>query len=194
VHGGEPDAVDPAAVLIACFSAVRLADLVRRFVKRPTGALVYGLYAPSVASFLDAGGPAAEGLPWATVTGVYQDEFGTGFGHRFRRRFGEPAGFSSAGIHHDMVQLLAMGWSRSTSDRDHREVAGILRRTVFRGVNGAYHLGSPTQTCRLYPDDTPDPSVSQAHLVFQVQQGRHHIIAPAPYATRPFLPGWAGPG
>ncbi len=47
-------------------------------------------------------------------------------------------------------------------------------------------LGSPAQTVPLYPDETSDPSMGQAHLVFQVQQGSHRIIAPAPYATSSF--------
>ena len=33
---------------------------------------------------------------------------------------------------------------------------------------------------------TPDPSVGQAHLVLQVQHGRHRTLAPAPYAASQF--------
>jgi branched-chain amino acid transport system substrate-binding protein len=181
-------ALDPAAVLITCFSAGDLAAFVSAFDARPTGALLYALYAPSVPSFLESVGAAAEGLLWATVTGVYADDIGLRFGRRFRERFGAPAGLSSAGIHHDMVQLLAEGWARSTSPRDFHDVNAVLRRSLHRGVNGSYQLDSPAQTVRLYPDETPDPSIGQAHLVFQVQQGRHQIIAPTPYTTASFSP------
>jgi branched-chain amino acid transport system substrate-binding protein len=38
---------------------------------------------------------------------------------------------------------------------------------------------------------TRDPSLSQAHLVFQVQNGRHRVIAPAPYVEAGFRqPPW----
>jgi branched-chain amino acid transport system substrate-binding protein len=87
-----------------------------------------------------------------------------------------------------MVQLLAEGWARSTSPRDFHDVNAVLRRSLHRGVNGSYQLDSPAQTVRLYPDETPDPSIGQAHLVFQVQQGRHQIIAPTPYTTASFSP------
>jgi len=38
-----------------------------------------------------------------------------------------------------------------------------------------------------YPDVTPDPSVGQAHLILRIQQGRHLILAPAPYAVSQFV-------
>ncbi|MDX6546797.1 MAG: branched-chain amino acid transport system substrate-binding protein, partial [Gaiellales bacterium] len=60
-----------------------------------------------------------------------------------------------------------------------------------RGVNGSYMLGSPDQTGRSYPLETSDPSLGQAHLVFQVQGGAHRVLHPAPYAEAQFrAPPW----
>lgn len=95
---------------------------------------------------------------------------------------------SSAGIRYDMIHLLAAAWSQCDSPHDTEEVNRVLRRIIHRGVNGSYHLGSVDQTNLVYPDQTTDPSIAQAHLVYQVQDGHHHIIAPAPYSTAPFRP------
>ncbi|MFI6704368.1 SDR family NAD(P)-dependent oxidoreductase [Streptomyces sp. NPDC050509] len=38
------------------------------------------------------------------------------------------------------------------------------------------------------PELTPDPSIGQAHLVHQIQDGRHRILAPSPYADGRFRP------
>ncbi|WP_448616534.1 ABC transporter substrate-binding protein [Modestobacter sp. URMC 112] len=178
--------IEPAAVMLACFVPSQLAHAVRRLSEEPTGALLYALYSPSVSSFLGEAGPAAEGLLWATVTGVYRDRFGREFGERFRARFGREPGMSSSGIHFDMTRLLSSAWSRCQSPRDFREVGAALRGEVHRGVNGAYHLGGAGQTGLAFPDATPDASISQAHLVFQVQDGGHRIIAPSAYADAAF--------
>ena len=58
-------------------------------------------------------------------------------------------------------------------------------------MNGSYFLGDPDQTGRSYPLETADPSLGQAHLVFQVQAGADRILHPAPYAEADFLmPPW----
>ena len=42
-----------------------------------------------------------------------------------------------------------------------------------------------------YPDVTPDPSIGQAHLVLQIQRGRHRTLEPAPYGVSQFIrPPW----
>lgn len=171
---------DPAAVLLGCYAPGLLSAFLGSHTREPTGALLYAVYAPSVPTFLHDVGEAAEGLVWATVTGLYPDQRGHRFRHEFQRRFGNPPGLSSAGIHFDMVRLLGHAWSLSHSPEDYQEVAGVLRHVVHRGVNGVYIFDDPTQTNRAYPDQTVDPSIGQAHLVHQVQDGRHVLIAPRP--------------
>ncbi|WP_043779821.1 ABC transporter substrate-binding protein [Rhodococcus sp. JVH1] len=177
---------DPAAVMVTNFSAPQVAAFVKLIRSELPGPLIYTLYAPSVPGFLEQAGEAAEGLLWATVTGLYGDRFGRQFGERFHRRFGERPGLSSAGIHYDMVHLLALAWSRCASPRDFREVNARLREAVHRGVNGAYYLGNRGQTNVSYLDAASDVSVAQAHLVFQVQDGQHRIIAPTPLSESMF--------
>lgn len=98
---------------------------------------------------------------------------------------------SHAGIAYDEVHLLAQAWSSVDNPREFRAVAERLRRSRYRGVNGAYSLDNERQSGLAYPDMTNDPSLSQAHLVFQVQHGQHRIVAPAPYEESSFrTPPW----
>ena len=62
------------------------------------------------------------------------------------------------------------------------------------GVNGAYFLDNERQCALAYPDMTSDPSLSQAHLVLQVQNGEHRIVDPKPYVEAAFTrPPWTSP-
>ena len=50
----------------------------------------------------------------------------------------------------------------------------------------SYYLDNAGQSGLGFPDVTRDPSLGQAHLVFQVQNGTHRIISPQPYAESTF--------
>lgn len=133
----------------------------------------------------------AEGMIWATTTGLYSDAIGNGFRRRYHQRFGTLPGLSQAGIAYDRVNMLAGAWSRVGSARRFGAVVEDLRSSISRGVNGAYYLGSDGQVGLAFPDDTADPSISQAHLVFQVQGGTDVIVDPSPYAHgRVAAPPW----
>lgn len=178
--------LDPAAVMITQFLASELAAFQRLVVRHLPEALVYAIYAPSVPEFLQLAGAAAEGLVWATVTGTYSDLLGRRFSEDYERAFARPAGRSHAGIAYDEIHLLAQAWMSVPNPSRLLDVAGQLRRTRYRGVNGAYFLDNPGQSGLGFPDVTPDPSLGQAHLVFQVQNGVHRIIAPQPYGESTF--------
>lgn len=181
----------PAAVMIAHFVAEEVARFQRLFRERDSSALIYCIYAPSVPKFLDMAGADADGVLWSTATGTYGDDIGRGFAARYKTKFGREPGRSLAGIAYDQVNLLAEAWSRTGNPRSFPRVAKELRRVVHRGVNGVYSLGNARQTGLTYPFETQDPSVSQAHLVFQVQGGQHRIISPSTYAESRFIaPEW----
>jgi branched-chain amino acid transport system substrate-binding protein len=181
----------PAAVMVAHFVPAEMAAFQQQFVAEPTDTLVYGVYAPSVPEFLELAGSAAEGLVWSTVTGMYNDRIGGEFARRYAGAFGVRPGHSLAGVSYDQVNLLSTAWASVGNPRAFEAVAEELRRITHRGVNGTYFLGSDGQAALSYPDDTPDPSLGQAHLVLQVQGGRHRILDPLPYADGSFaLPPW----
>ena len=178
--------LDPAAIMITQFLAGELASFQRQIVQRLPGALVYAIYAPSVPEFLELAGPASEGLVWATVTGTYSDMLGRRFRSDYAQAFGRPAGRSHAGIAYDEVHLLAQAWMAVPNPAHFPAVASQLRRLRYRGVNGSYYLDNAGQSGLGFPDVTRDPSLGQAHLVFQVQNGTHRIISPQPYAESTF--------
>ncbi len=100
-------------------------------------------------------------------------------------------GRSHAGISYDRVRILASAWSNSDSPRDFTSVSDTLRRMVHRGVNGAYAFDGAGQAVQAYPLTTRDPSISMAHLVFQIQDNRQRIVYPAPYTEARFRrPPW----
>jgi branched-chain amino acid transport system substrate-binding protein len=127
-------------------------------------------------------------LVWATTTGIYADGIGSAFRRRYRERYAQLPGHSNAGVSYDQVNLLARAWGRLGDARDFTAVANELRHIVHRGVNGSYYFDHAGQCGLAYPDVTPDPSLGQAHLCFQVQHGRHRIVAPEPYCETRFAP------
>ena len=179
---------DPGAIMVTDFLPAELAGFQRRFAETPTDALVFAVYSPSVPEFLETARNAAEGLVWSTVTGTYGDDMGERFMRHYGRFNGLPPGRSQAGIAYDEIHLLARAWSDVDNPRDFRAVSDRLRRVPFRGVNGSYFLDNERQSGLAYPDMTPDPSLSQAHLVLQIQDGRHRILSPAPYVEARFRP------
>jgi branched-chain amino acid transport system substrate-binding protein len=182
---------EPAAVMLAHFFASATAPFQRAFLREPTNTLIYTLYGPSVPEYLETLGADADGVLWATVTGTYGDAIGGSFARRYAVRYGTAPGRSHAGIAYDRVGILASAWARAGNPRAFDHVAKEIRRAVYRGTNGSYLLDTPGQAGLSYPDTTPDPSIAQAHLVFQVQGGAHRILAPDPYSDGRFrLPPW----
>lgn len=186
--------VGPAAVLVAYISADAVIGFQRAFAAAPTDALVHHVYGPSIPRVREALGPDADGMLWSTVTGVYDDPLGARFRDLYRREHGTEPGWSQAGCAYDQVNLLAAAWAATGGAP--QDVAEYLRGTVHRGVNGVYFLGTEGQCALLYPDVTPDQSLGQAHLVYQVQDGRNTPLGPAPHgSTAAFrTPAWCSPG
>ncbi len=185
----------PAAILMSDYMLAPTVAFIRVFLENPSPTLLYCVYAPSIPAFRTQLGPQAEGVLWATVTGTYSDPTGRSFASRYRAEFGSAPGRSHAGISYDRVHLIGHAWAAASNPRDFAAVAESLRSNVFRGVNGAYFLGAADQVALAYPDVTVDPSIAQAHLVYQFQGLRNRIVSPAPYSEATFLaPPWITAG
>jgi branched-chain amino acid transport system substrate-binding protein len=182
---------DAAAVMLGSYFVSDHVEAMQALHRSRSSALAYSIYAPSVPEFRDRLGAAADGVLWATTTGTYSDQMGLSFARRFQQRFHVTPGRSHAGIAYDRTHIIAQGWSRSDDFRDFDTVADRIRRTTYRGVNGSYYLDTPSQTAQGFTDSSGDPSLAQAHLIYQVQHGHQHIVSPAPYTTSRFqLPPW----
>ncbi len=181
----------PDVIMVNHFVPDVLVSLQRVIAQARVQALTYYVYGASMPYFRDALGSDADGVIWSTVTGLYEDPLGRDFRTRYRQRFGTDAGWSQASASYDQVQILAGAWS-ATATRDRREVAAYLRKSAHRGLNGVYFMGSEGQSALSYPDVTPDASMGQAQLVFQIQQGESRILSPFPNGTVAAFrrPGW----
>ncbi len=173
---------DPPTVLVVTeFLPAVLAAMLVELRRAGCPSIIYTIYAPSVPEFVERAGAAAEGLVWATVSGTYPDPIGEQFSRAFEQRYGSVPGLSQAGLGYDMVHLIAGAWRHATDASDIAGALEALRATRYRGVNGSYTFSAGLQSTVAYPDETPDPSVGIAHLIFQVQDGRHRCIDPVPY-------------
>lgn len=173
---------------LSCFVEENLLAFLREHHRDPARTLLYSVYVPSIAGFVERAGHTAENLIWATLVGLYADRFGDGFTHRFKDFHGTFPGRSNACIHYDLVNMLARTWTTTRGPRPIDDVLTALRTTVHRGVSGAYYFGTPGQSCRAFPDECGDASLGQAHLVLQVQDQRHRVIGPTGFAEASLVP------
>jgi branched-chain amino acid transport system substrate-binding protein len=178
-----------AVVMNTHFAPDDLAKWTKAWAANPGKSLVYLQYGPSIPAYLTLAGKAANGIVWATVTGVYNDPVGKIFRAAYKAKFGQGAGFSNSGSGYDGVNMLARAWAATGDGQNFKANIDQLRKMIHRGVNGGYWL---TKNAGLaYPAQTPDPGIGQAHLFFQIQSGVHHIIQPAPYIEAQFQnPPW----
>ncbi len=180
-------AADAAVVMNTHYLPSELATFTTGFAADPTDSLLYVQYGASVPEYLELAGDAANGAIWATVTGVYGDEIGKNFAANYETAFGKPAGYSNSGTNYDEVYMLASVWAMLGDSKDFKKVNDALRKIIWRGVNGGYYM--PANNGLSFPAETPDMSLSQAHLFFQIQNGKNGtIIAPAPFTNGEYAP------
>ncbi|TDP91474.1 branched-chain amino acid transport system substrate-binding protein [Leucobacter luti] len=179
--------VDPPTVLVVSeFLPSVLATLLLKLHEAKCPSVIYTIYAPSVPEFVTEMGEAAEGVVWATVSGTYSDPFGAEFRASYLEAYGDAPGLSQAGLAYDMVHIIAAAWQRSTDPSDIAGTLDALRSTRYRGVNGSYNFASGLQSTIAYPEETNDPSLGNAQLIFQVQDGAHRCLGPDPYTETEF--------
>ncbi|WP_423208336.1 ABC transporter substrate-binding protein [Paracoccus yeei] len=173
----------PGVVTLASFFVEDAIPFQRAFLENPVRALVYLIYSPSAPCYRQELGTLSEGVIWATTSGLYTDMIGMVFRQRYFARYSSHPGNSQAGLAYDRVGLLLGSWQRAGHPRAFDKVIADLRTSINRGVNGSYYFGNDGQVGLAYPDDTLDLSISQAHLIHQLQQGRNVVLAPDPYAS-----------
>ena len=181
---------DAGVIMIDHWVAAELAAFAQTFVIDPVeGALVYLQYGPSQPEFLDLAGEAANGFIWGSVIGTYNDEMGAAFRASYQERFPGTMGMVYSGSGYDTTKLLAKVWE-TTDPGDFDAVGDAIRSISYRGVAGTYTFANDTQSGTSYPNQTDNPEAGQAHLIFQVQDGEHKIISPAPFDEVGFEPAW----
>jgi len=181
---------DAGVIMIDHWVAAELAAFTQNFAVDPVeGALVYLQYGPSQPEFLDLAGESANGFIWGSVIGTYNDEMGAEFRTKYVAKYPGTMGMVYTGSGYDTAKLLAGVWA-TTDPSDFDAVGDAVRAVNYRGVAGTYTFNNDTQSGTSYPNQTDDPEAGQAHLIFQVQDGEHKIISPAPFGEATFQPAW----
>ncbi len=158
--------------------AAELAAFCQQFAADPVkGSLVYLQYGPSQPEFLKLAGSAAEGMIWGTVIGTHADAKATDFRTRYTKRFGDNMGIVYTGSGYDTVKALASVWA-SVDPANYDAVGAAIRKLRYEGVCGTYSFDRPEQAPLVHPWQTEDVKAGISHLLLQVQDGKHKIIAP----------------
>jgi branched-chain amino acid transport system substrate-binding protein len=142
-----------------------------------------------VPEYLDLAGNAANGIIWATVLGLLPDKIGNDFRVRYNAKFGKQPGWANAGGVYNEVWVWAKAVALAGDSKDYKKIAAITEKSIHRGVTGG--ISFVNHAGQTYPAQTNDPSLGQAHIIVQIQNGEHKVISPNPYTNGKFqLPPW----
>jgi branched-chain amino acid transport system substrate-binding protein len=189
----------PAVIAITHWVPQDLAQFMIQFVPNPINSLIYMQYGPSIPAFRQIGKEAVNGIIYSTVVATLPDEIGTDFTQRYQAKYGKDAVALTAGMTYDSVHYLAIaaavagGLGAKGDVQQNRKVAAVLKKMIYRGVNGTTRFFDKYQAAVPYPDATRDPSLGMPHQFLQIQdyRGEPALIAPPPYDTAAFkLPPW----
>ena len=169
---------DAGVMFIDHWVAAELAAFAQQFAADPVkGSLVYLQYGPSQPEFLKLAAGSAEGMVWGTVIGTHADAKGKDFRAKYMKRYGDNMGIVYTGSGYDTVHLLASVWA-SVDPSNFDAVGAAIRKARFEGVCGTYTFDRPEQVPLIHPWQTEDVKAGISHLLLQVQDGQHKIIAP----------------
>ena len=189
----------PAAIIVTHFLPQDLAQFMVQFLAQPTNSLVYMQYGPSLPAFREIGGEAVNGVVYSTVVGCLPDEFSRPFRESYRAKFGPTSAFITGSQTYDGLWMWSIaaaiaGGPGAPFDKDQAtKIATIMRRNVYRGVNGTYRADPEGQSAYCYPTQVADPSLGMPHQFLQHQDYTTDpkLIAPPLYATDGFIvPPW----
>lgn len=189
----------PAAIIITHFLPQDLAQFMVQFLTQPIDSLIYMQYGPSLPAFREIGGEAINGVIYSTVVGCLPDEFSRPYREAYRARFGANSAFITGSQTYDGLWMWALaaaiaGGPSEPFDREQTaRVASVMRRLVYRGVNGTYRADPEGQSGYCYPTQVADPSLGMPHQFLQHQDYTTDpkLIAPVLYATDDFvMPPW----
>ena len=179
---------DAGVIFIDHWVAAELAAFAQQFATDPvSGSLVYLQYGPSQPEFLDLSQGAAEGMIWGTVIGTHADEAGMAFRKKYIAKHGENMGMVYTGSGYDTVQMLAKAWA-GADPKDFDAVGNAIRKMRYEGLCGTYTFDRPEQAPLIHPWQTENQNDGISHLLFQVQDNQHRIVAPKGLAEAPFKP------
>lgn len=179
----------PSVLFSSDYNPADDAALAQQLAADPIPCLVYQQYGPSVPEYLELAGESANGIIWATVLGLLPDQIGNDFRARYEAKFGQAPGWANAGGVYDTTMVWAKSVAMAGDAKNYRRVAAMTERLIHRGTTGS--ISFVNHSGLAYPGQTNDPSLGQAHIIVQIQNGEYKVISPAPYTSGDFqLPPW----
>lgn len=180
---------NPDVLFTADYNPADNAAMIKQFASSPINALIYQQYGPSVPEYLELAGAAASGVIWATVLGFLPDKIGNDWVAAYKKKFNQTPGFANAPGGYDQVWLWAKAVALAGDPFDYKKVAKMTEMGIHRGVTGGSSFENHGGRC--YPWQVNDPSLGQAHTIYQIQGKEQKLIFPDPYTTGKFqMPPW----
>ncbi len=139
--------------------------------------------------YLELAGDAANGVLWATVLGFLPDPIGMEWVKKYEEKFKTTPGYANAPGGYDQVYDWAYAVLLAGDPFDYKKVAKMTEQNIHRGVTGGYY--PENHAGRSYPWQTNDPSLGQAHTIYQIQDKKQVLVFPDPYSNGKFqTPPW----
>jgi branched-chain amino acid transport system substrate-binding protein len=181
---------NPGAIMVDHWIGAELASFSQQFAANPVkGSLVYLQYGPSQPEYLKIAGASAEGFVWGTVIGTGNStDAQKAFRAAYQAKFGvddKTMGFVYPAWCYDMVNVLANAW-KSTDPTDFAAVNKFIASNPTDGITG--HLDFSKGAVPIYPDVVTDATQGVTHYFYQVQGGKHVVIAPQGSNEADFVP------
>jgi branched-chain amino acid transport system substrate-binding protein len=182
---------NPDVIFNTDYAVGDVAAFQNQFMQNPTKSLMYQQFVPSTPEYLKLTGERSNGVIWATVQGLLEDDLGTAFAERYEKRWGDPPGGSTGPAIYDSIFIYADAVRRAGGPDDRKRVADEFRKTIYRGTTGSHSYDQKSNVTLSYPSETSDPSLGMPHLYYQIRDGRHRAMSPLPYSDAKFeLPPW----
>jgi len=180
---------NPSVFFSVTYNPADNAAMIKQWVANPIDALVYQQYGPSVPEYLELAGEAANGVLWATVLGFIPDALGLEWVKKYQAKFNSTPGYANAPGGYDQVYDWAYAVLLAGDPFNYKKVAQMTEWNIHRGVTGGYYPEMHAGRC--YPWQTNDPSLGQAHTIYQIQDKKQVLVFPEPYTTGKFQqPPW----
>ncbi|CAB4947093.1 MAG: ABC transporter substrate-binding protein [Actinobacteria bacterium] len=185
-------ASDAGVIMIDHWIGAELASFSQQFAQNPVkNSLVYLQYGPSQPEYLKIAGPAANGFIWGTVIGTGNTSAeDKAFRATYQSKFGvddKTMGMVYPAWCYDMVKVLANAWT-NVDPADFKAVNDFIAKNPTDGVTGHLDFSAASGAVPIYPDVAATINDGVTHYFYQVQNGRHTVIAPADDAEAEFVP------
>jgi len=146
-----------------------------QFHTNPTKSLVFIQYGPSNPAFISLGKEKTNGIFWGTLFAPYGPK-GEVWQDRYRKKYKEEPGVGTAAGTYTSTMIWAEAVKRVGDVKDYKEVCRVVRESSFN-ITGNNHVFDPSNQTAIVGEGL------SAFLVYQVQNLKHQLVSPIPYAT-----------